>query len=116
MAAALGLILVSGGGCLGTGAFVRTGTERLAPRPARCSFALFTAAPPPGSIELGVVDFRTGLRLPMDFDEVREVAGPHVCAAGGDALVVGSETDDGTYSSATIIKVPAASADAGAGP
>jgi hypothetical protein len=100
--------LVLLGGCATQGEFVRTGNQQLPPRPASCSFALYTAAPPAGSIELGVVQFTQagGERGATDLDDARTIAAPFVCAAGGSALVIANVDAKRGIPMATIIKVP----------
>jgi hypothetical protein len=103
------LALVLLGGCFATeGEFVRTGSMQLPPRPASCSFALYTAAPPAGSIELGVVQFTSppGERGARDLEDARATAAPFVCAAGGTALVIANVDPKRGIPIATIIKAP----------
>ena len=93
------------GGCLATGAFIPTGDQRFSPRSPECTFSLYTI-PPEGFVEVGLVQFHGG---PYDgafgLGEARQLAAPHVCAAGGDGLVVPHK--GGEYSvipRATIIR------------
>jgi hypothetical protein len=95
--------------CFGTqGQYVRTGNQQLPPRPASCSFALYTAAPPAGSIELGAVQFSnpgtTGGA--NDLEDARATAAPFVCAAGGNGLVIANIAGEAGILMATIIKTP----------
>ena len=84
--------------------YVRTGDERkLTARPPNCAFSLYTVAPPPGSIELGVVSYVYDVD---DFATARALAAPEVCAAGGDGLVIWTSSKDRLISRATIIKKP----------
>jgi len=103
------------GACYTTAIFTRTGDQRLAPRPRDCSFAIYTAVPPVGSVELGMLEFENQEKGgAYDLKDARTVAAPHVCAAGGDGLFV-QLYRGGAIRSATIIKVPAKPAPAGAG-
>lgn len=87
-------------GCLGA-RYVRTGDVTVAARPAGCEFSLYTVAPPAGAVELGVVEYQATIST---FENARLMAAPHVCAAGGDGLVIWTSSKDGTISRATIIK------------
>jgi hypothetical protein len=103
------LTLLLLGGCFATqGEFVPTGDRKLPPRPASCSFALYTAAPPAGSIELGVVQFTNvgGEQGATGLEDARTVAAPFVCAAGGTGLVIANVDPKRGIPLATIIKVP----------
>ena len=106
-AAALAMVMSS---CITTGHYVRTGNQRLPARPPNCSFALYTASPPSGSIEVGVVEFRNAgsTNGAISFEDARAAAAPHVCAAGGDGLVISTFDPTNGIPMATIIKTPAA--------
>jgi|SRR4051794_17073219 hypothetical protein len=95
------------GGCGATANYIRTGDRRLPARPPSCAFWLYTAAPPAGAIEVGVVEFHEADgRGALDFEQARALAAPHVCAAGGDGLVLWSTDAKGRIPKGTIIKTP----------
>jgi hypothetical protein len=101
------------GGCAfaSIGTFQRTGDQHFPARAPNCDFAVYTV-PPEGFVEVGVVDFKTGPRLgALDLDDARQASAPHVCAAGGDGMVIDSpEGKRGLIPRATIIKKTAKSA------
>jgi hypothetical protein len=106
------------GGCSATGQYVRTGDRQLPPLPPGCPFAVYTAAPPAGAVEVGLVEYWNAWdgSGATDLDEARTVAAPFVCAAGGDGLVAYTSDSHGRIPKATIIKRPDAPATAKVAP
>jgi hypothetical protein len=101
----LALALLAGGCIPLSATYSPTGDQRLPSRPSRCSFAVYTV-PPEGFVELGVVEIGGGpLGGATSLNEARDLAAPHVCASGGDGLVIGPKAGEfKVISRATIIK------------
>lgn len=76
-------------GC-GTTNLALTG-QPVRPRPPNCDFAVYTAQVPPGQFaEIGMIDVTHGAygsNVYRDIGDFKKEIAPHVCKAGGDAVV-----------------------------
>jgi hypothetical protein len=114
----LALLAMLTGGCVVTGKYVRTGDRQLEPLPAGCPFAIYTAVPPAGAVEVGLVEYWNAWdgSGAGDLQEARDIAAPYVCSAGGDGLVAYTSDSRGRIPKATIIKRAKASTPAKVAP
>jgi len=101
-------------GCGLSGAnFTATGTARATPLPLDCDITVYTTTPKDGFDELGLVEFTYNFdgRHPDSIVDVKKIARPKVCEAGGNGLLVWAVNGFGEYVKATVVKIAVASVD-----
>lgn len=101
----LATLLFSATAC-GSATLTQTG-PRFAPREENCQFQVFTTPPGYGFIEIGTIDMElNGFSSPRSIAALIEDVRPHVCQAGGDA-VVAYANGYGIYIKASVLKAVA---------
>ena len=95
-------------GCAGKANFTATGVVKAAPRPADCDVTVYTVAPKADFVELGVIEYESGLAAgprPDSIAKAKKIAAKAVCQAGGNGLLVWEANGLGYYLKATVVKV-----------
>lgn len=80
--------------------YTHTG-QRHQPKEEDCPIQVFTALPSPEYAEIGVIDVNQF--PPTDIQRFKKMATPHVCKAGGDA-VLAFANGNGLYIKGTVLK------------
>ncbi len=91
--------------------YTPTSTKAVAAKPANCQFDILTLRPARAVEELGIIDFTGGTRGTLGYrrgvarsaGELKEMIGPDVCRAGGDAVIT-EVNGSGEYVRATVVR------------
>jgi hypothetical protein len=93
-------VCLSALGCVSSGRYTQTGPAQV-PKAEGCPVQVLTTTPAEPYVEIGVIDVTA--QAPTTIERFRKMATPHVCKAGGDA-VIALANGAGYYIKGTVLK------------